>query len=385
MKRAFAALMAVLLLVPTLVPAARAAPDLSAASAILVDGDTGRILYQKNATERRLIASITKLMTALVAAEAVPDLEREVVVERADTLAEGSSMYLQAGEKLPLNTLLYGLLLSSGNDAALAIARSCAGDVATFVEWMNLRAESLGMKDTHFANPNGLNDDDHYSTAADMAKLAMEFMKSETLAHIVATKSVTLGTRTFTNHNKLLWRYEGCAGMKTGYTERAGRTLVSCARRAGQMLIAVTLDAPNDWADHTALFDYGFAAYPRQVLALAGKSFRQVPVGGSLTRFVTVRTATDVYYPTAEGERITAKISLPGRAEAPVEAGRIAGSLSFWLEGELVGETYLVYATAVHRDTTGPGALKRQILEFFAARGTTTIHNVFLPFPHAAA
>ena len=146
-------------------------------------------------------------------------------------------MYLRVGEKLTLKELLYGLLLASGNDAALAIAGGCAGSVETFVDWMNQRADSLGMKDTHFVNPNGLDDEDHYSTAYDMALLAQEILKNEGLKGLVATRSAHVAGRTLTNHNKLLWRYEGCIGMKTGYTDAAGRTLVSCAKRGEQTLI----------------------------------------------------------------------------------------------------------------------------------------------------
>ena len=379
MKRICASALAVLLLLPVAVQAAQ--PSVSAASAILVDGDTGRVLYEKNAHEQRLIASITKLMTALVAVESTPDLAQTVTVERADTLTEGSSMYLKVGEELPLEELLYGLLLASGNDAALAIARHCAGDVETFVEWMNQRAETLGMDDSRFANPNGLNDEDHYSTAADMARLAMEIMDNETLAKIVGTKSITLGTRTLTNHNKLLWQYEGCEGMKTGYTEKAGRTLVSCARRDGQLLIAVTLTDPDDWRDHSALFDYGFQTYPRQVLALAGRVVRQVPVEGSLNRFVAVKTANDVFFPTTTEEKIEAKLTLPGRVVAPVGEGEVAGSLAFYLDGTCIGETYLVYASAVPSDRTGPGNLLDKVRRFLEGEGRKTFLDVFYAQP----
>ena len=279
MKRMFAALFAVLFLSSVLSVRARAAaPTLSAASAILVDGGSGRVLFSQNADEERAIASITKLMTALVAVESTADLSQEVTVKREYTLTEGSSMYLKVGEKLTLEDLLYGLLLVSGNDAALAVAGFCAGDVETFVEWMNRKAEELGMEHSHFSNPNGLSSDDHYSTAADMAKLARVVMDNEILAKIVSTKSITIGTRSLTNHNKLLWQYEGCVGMKTGYTDKAGRTLVSSAERDGQRLIAVTLCDPNDWRDHAALFDYGFEEWPGAMLATAGKDVRSLPV-----------------------------------------------------------------------------------------------------------
>lgn len=380
MKRTTAAVMAVFLLCFLLrIPAMAAAPEPSAASAILVDAQSGRVLYEKDAHTRRLIASITKLMTALVAVESTPDLDKNVVIEQEDTLAEGSSMYLKVGESLPLETLLYGLLLSSGNDAALAVARHCAGDVETFVDWMNQRAESLGMADTHFANPNGLNDDEHYSTAADMAKLAVRCMENETIAKIVGTRSITLGTRTFVNHNKLLTLYDGCEGMKTGYTQMAGRTLVSCARRDGQLLICVTLNDPDDWKDHAALFDYGFETYPQQVLCTEGKDFRTLGVDGSLVRFVEVQTACDVFYPAKEGEKVTAKVALPERVEAPVEQGAIAGNLSFYVDDECVGETYLLYKNSVHRNVVAGNPLISRILDHILHRDDTAFFRALYP------
>ena len=263
MKRLSAFLLsAVLLSAPCTGTAAGGPPAVSAASAILVDAGSGRVLYQKDAHSQRLIASTTKLLTALVAAESVTNLQKTVTVQREDTLTEGSSMYLKVGEEVTLEALFYGLLLQSGNDAALALARVCAGDVETFVARMNEKARELGMADSHFANPNGLDAEGHYSTAADMAKLAIACMDNELVAKVAATRSITLGTRTFVNHNKLLAQYDGCVGMKTGYTQAAGRTLVSAARRDGQLLVCVTLNDPDDWRDHAALFDYGFQTYP---------------------------------------------------------------------------------------------------------------------------
>ena len=168
-------------------------------------------------------------------------------------------MYLRAGEKLTLEELLYGLLLCSGNDAALAVTE-CAGGLEPFVALMNEKAAALGMKDTSFANPNGLDDENHYSTARDMAVLAAYAAEDPTFRRICSTKTATVGGRSMTNHNKLLRQIEGCIGMKTGYTKAAGRTLVSCAERQGRRLVAVTLCDGNDWADHKALYDLGFAA-----------------------------------------------------------------------------------------------------------------------------
>ena len=371
MKRVFAAVAAALLCLTWLPLSAHGAgtPGVSASCAILVDAESGRVLMEKNAHEERAIASITKLMTALVAVESTSDLDRAVTIQKEWTLAEGSSMYLREGEELTLRELLYGLLLVSGNDAALAIAGFCAGDVDTFVEWMNLRAKELGMEHTHFVNPNGLPAEGHYSTAADMAKLAIVVMEQPDLAEIVGTKSVTMAGRTMTNHNKLLWRYEGCVGMKTGYTDAAGRTLVSCAERDGQRLIAVTLNAPNDWADHAAMFDYGFSQWPSILLASAGRDLRTLPVTGSLVRFVPVQVERDVRYPLAADERVTAKIDLPDEVEAPVKEGDIAGSLTYYVDGKEVGSTYLVYSHSVERNAAQPKSILERIFSFFLGEG----------------
>lgn len=377
MKR-FAAVL--LTLAVLLCPSVRAAgPGISAASAILIDGESGRVLYAQNAEEERPIASITKLMTALVAVESHPDLSEVVTIRPEWTGVEGSSMYLKAGEELTLEALLYGLLLASGNDAAVAIAGFCAGDVDTFVAWMNDKAAELGMEHTHFENPNGLNDEGHYSTAADMAALARVVMEHEALAKIVGTRSITVAGRTLTNHNKLLWRYEGCIGMKTGYTEKAGRTLVSCAQRDGQRLIAVTLFDRDDWDDHAALLDYGFETYPSTLLARAGKEFRMLPLEGSLNRFIPVEVYSDVRYPLTAQERVKVEVILPERAEAPVERGAIAGQLRFSVDGETVGETYLVYSRSAADDRARGGGLFSRLLGGGEAACASAMWALLLP------
>ncbi|MCI2106275.1 MAG: D-alanyl-D-alanine carboxypeptidase [Intestinimonas sp.] len=380
MKRLISVALAVLMLYPAIGTGARAeAPVPSAASAVLMDWESGRIIYEKNSHERRLIASTTKLMTALVAVEDVPDLQQYVTIQGADTQAEGSSMYLRVGEKLTLEALLYGLLLSSGNDAALAIARFCAGNVDRFVARMNSKAAELGMKDTHFSNPNGLDADDHYSTAADMALLAHEVLNHDILVRIISTRSITLGTRTLTNHNKLLWRYEGCIGMKTGYTQAAGRTLISAARRNGQTLICVTLCDPDDWDDHTMLLDYGFQTFPRQVLAKAGQTFRLTPVAGSLVRFVPVCAAQDLFYPLAEEENVRVKVSIPDRLEAPLEQGDHVGQLTYYTNDQCIGQVDLICGRAVRRNVVAANPFLSRILDFFSRKKGDTFLNVFYP------
>lgn len=318
---------------------------LSASAAVLMDRESGRVLYTQNADTQRPIASITKLMTALVAVELCPDLSKEVTIRQEWTGTEGSSMYLKPGEQLTIEALLYGLLLSSGNDAALAVAGSCCETVEDFVARMNDTAARLGMCNTHFANPNGLDDPEHYSTAYDMALLARAVLEREELRRIVGTRTLSVAGRYLANHNKLLWRYEGCTGLKTGYTDEAGRTLVSSAMRDGQELIAVTLNDPNDWADHAALFDYGFSRYPRQLAAGLEESW-SIPVANSLCPMITAGPAEEVYYPLAEGEALTAQVRLPQQVEAPVTAGSLAGELVLSLEQEAVLRIPLYYRTA---------------------------------------
>ena len=254
-RRTVAALCAALTLC-FCIPVVAEAVEVSATACVLMDADTGLVLYRKNEDQRMLIASVTKLMTALVVLEQ-GEVDETVTVTAAH-MAEGSSMYLRVGEKLTLEELLYGLLLCSGNDAALALTE-CAGGVEPFVALMNEKAAALGMKNTHFANPNGLDDEEHYSTAYDMALLACAAANEPTLRRIASTRTAAIGGRTLTNHNKLLSRMDGCIGLKTGYTQAAGRTLVSCAEREGHRLVAVTLRDGNDWNDHEMLYDRGFA------------------------------------------------------------------------------------------------------------------------------
>ena len=241
-----------------LLPCRAEAVQLSAAAAILMDADSGEILFEKDAGRCMRIASTTKIMTALVALERAK--LTDTITVTASHMVEGSSMYLKPGETVTVEELLNGLMLCSGNDAALALA-DCCGGLDAFVQAMNEKAAALGMKDTSFANPNGLDDENHYSTAQDMAVLAAYAAEDPTFRRICSTKTATVGGRSMTNHNKLLRQIEGCIGMKTGYTKAAGRTLVSCAERQGRRLVAVTLCDGNDWVDHKTLYEMGFAAY----------------------------------------------------------------------------------------------------------------------------
>lgn len=354
LKKQRIALGLVLALLPGFVVGSYAAevPSVSATSAVLMDVDSGRILYEKDGEVPRSIASITKLMTALIAVECLEDLTDSVTVRHEWTGIEGTSLYLKPGEKISAETLLYGLLLHSGNDAAVALACICAGDVETFVSWMNERARDLGMTHTHFSDSSGLSGENHHASAADMARLAVVCLNTPKVAEIVQTKTISLEGRTFTNHNKLLWQYADCIGMKTGYTRQAGRTLVSAAERDGQRLVCVTLSDPDDWKDHTALLDYGFETFPRTVLAEQGEQIRQIPVEGSLLRFVPSVLRTDVCYPLRDSElsQVQRQVELPEKTDAPLVSGQIAGGLSFTLQGKTIGESYLVWGHGASRD-----------------------------------
>lgn len=255
-RTAAAAICAALFLMPA---RAEQVPSISARSAIVYDCTGQSVLYERAADTRSLIASTTKIMTALVVAEHC-DLSETVQIPTEAVGVEGSSLYLKAGEVLTVQELLYGLMLQSGNDAAVALAIHCSQSVEGFAARMNEKARELKLTGTHFDNPNGLDDENNYSTARDLALLTFHALENPIFSEVVCTKTVTIsGGRQLTNHNKLLWRYDGCIGVKTGYTMAAGRILVSAAERGGRRLIVVTIGAPDDWNDHAKLLDYGFS------------------------------------------------------------------------------------------------------------------------------
>ena len=260
-------------------PVRAAEPSIRAQSAILMDAESGRVLYELDADTRSRIASTTKIMTGLLACETLA-LDAEYAVPAEAVGIEGSSMYLRAGERVTGRELLYGLMLRSGNDAAVALAILCDGSVERFAARMNARAAKLGMENTHFQNPNGLDEEGHFSTARDLARLARAAMKNPDFREAAGTKNASFGQRALTNHNKLLWSYPGANGVKTGYTRAAGRILVSSAERGGRLLIAVTICDPDDWNDHAKLLDYGFSAFEKHTFLSAGEAVGTVPVVG---------------------------------------------------------------------------------------------------------
>ena len=347
----------------SIIPCRISAVETAASAAILVDAASGRVLYEHNADRKMLIASTTKILTALVAIEQ-GYLQDTVKVSREAACTEGSAMYLKEGETLTLETLLYGLLLCSGNDAAVAVAQHVGGSVKGFVALMNEKARELGMENSSFANPNGLDDENHYSTARDMAKLARAALENETLVRIASTRSITIGGRTMHNHNKLLGYMDNCLGLKTGYTKAAGRTLVSCAEKNGQRLIAVTLQDGNDWADHQALYEYGFSAYPSRTCAVRGKALTQAAVSGGIRSSVPLIAGESFCWPVSSSEQLTTEICLDHPLTAPVAAGTVAGAAVFRLNGTEVGRVPLMAGrTVMPKLASALNSLKLELTE----------------------
>ena len=362
-----------LCLVGALCPVAQAAgPEVSAQSAVVLTADTGTVLFEKDGHTPRPVASTTKIMTALLALEAAQEQGDPLVDITQEMVAvEGSSMGLQAGDSISLTGLAAGMLLASGNDAANAAALYLDGSLESFAARMNQRAAALGMEDTHFVTPSGLDGEDaqglgHLSTAYDMALLARAALEDQAFRQLCSSPSLAVAFAepvkrvTYTNHNKLLTQYPGCVGVKTGFTKEAGRCLVSAAERDGALLIAVTLNAPNDWQDHAALLDYGFSQV--EPYQLAGGDVRlTVPVVGSPVEVVSLRGSNggEVTLPLGQGAQVERVVRVPKFLYAPVEAGEQVGEICWYLEGQLLGSAPLTAAGAAPLQEKAPSLWER--------------------------
>ncbi len=327
-----------------------AEPSVSAVSAVLIEAETGTVLYAKNAEEQRAMASTTKIMTAILTIEA-GDLDREFTVDTYAIMTEGTSMGLREGDIVSRRDLLYGILLPSGNDAANAASVSVSGSMSAFVEKMNEKAEELGLKNTHFATPSGLDADGHYTTAHDLADLTAYAMRNEVFREIVSCKSkqVEFGNppykRTLYNSNKMLTRYDGAIGVKTGFTDNARRCLVSAAERNGVTLIAVTLNDGDDWNDHTRMLDYGFmqvSSYPLET----GCSAR-VAVAGTGKKIGVYAENTTLSLKSEQRQKLERRIILPRMVYGGVNKGDELGSLEFYLDGKPIKSVPLYAAESV--------------------------------------
>ena len=347
MKRIMAGMAAALLAAVLFFPCEVSA--VSAKSAVLMDSESGRVLYEKNKDDRSLIASTTKIMTALVVCEHCNVLDRMEIPKEAVGI-EGSSMYLQEGEILTIQELLYGMMLCSGNDAATALAIYCGGTVEGFAELMNDTARKLGMVNTHFSNPHGLDSPDHYSTAYDLAILASHAMENPIFRTTVSTKSVNFGKRSLVNHNKLLWRLEGADGIKTGYTKAAGRILVSSATRDERRLVAVTINAPDDWNDHTALLESGFRDFKVRSVVSEGEVLDTLEIVGGTQASVDLIAAENFSYPLSSNDEIILQLPSKRFIYAPVSGGDFAGYAYACLNDVTVGKIPLIYADTVETE-----------------------------------
>ena len=330
-------------------------PDIyvSAASCVLIEAETGTVLYEKNAHEQRAISSTTKIMTALVTIEA-GDLDTAFTVDPMAIRVEGTSMGLQEGDIVTRRALLYGMLLPSGNDAANAAAVSVSGSMDKFAQRMNSYAKAIGMTESSFVNPSGLDADGHYSTAYDMALLTRTAMQNETFREICCMSNAQLSfgnppyQRWLHNSNKLLWNYEGCIGVKTGFTDNARRCLVSAAERNGVTLICVTLNAPDDWQDHARLLDYGFETVRRAEITL--DSNPAVPVIGGAVDSVSLVPAESLAASLCPGQQAQTEIRLVPFLYAGFEQGEQAGSVVISVDGAVIKEVPLVTASPVKQE-----------------------------------
>lgn len=315
------------------------APALSAQSAVLVC--EGEVLFEKNARLRLPMASTTKIMTAILAIENA-NTEDIVSIKPEHCMVEGSSMYLRPESDKTVLELLKGLLLVSGNDAALALADHVAGDCDKFVEMMNRKAADLGLENTHFTNPHGLSHASHYTTAYDLALLMEYCMDNELFRHIVAMKSFESDGAQLLNHNKLLFSCHGCIGGKTGYTEASGRCLVSCCEREGAQVICVTLSAPDDWNDHMALYNWVYENFSLRSLT-ENQSF-PVPLVSNEKSYVFLVPEKEESTFVRDSSEIRLEAQLPWFAVEPLKAGERGGKVSIFVDGIKTGEYYLIYS-----------------------------------------
>lgn len=358
MKSGFLAVMFTAFCFMNVPASAESEPELklSAVSAVLMNADTGTIIGNKNPNEQRAIASITKIMTALLTIEA-GNLDKQFVVDSYAIKVEGTSMGLRADDIVTRRALLYGMMLPSGNDAANAAAVSVSGTAEKFVALMNRRAAEIGMMNTHFANPHGLDQEGHYSTAYDMALLTKTAIANPLFKSVCSTKSISQEygnppyTRWLKNNNKLLNMYDGAFGVKTGFTDAARRCLVGAAERDGVTLITVTLSAADDWNDHIKMFDYGFSVVKRMPVTYdtSGLFVESAGCGEK----IPVKLKDIIYLPlsTEEMSRVKIKPALKPFLYSGFASGDYAGMLEIYFDNKLYKTAPLYAAASCAGDT----------------------------------
>lgn len=331
--------------------------DISAQSGILICADSGSVIWSKNETEPLPMASTTKIMTSLLALEHMEACgNKEIEITEEMVRVEGTSMGLKAGNIVNLEALVQGMLLCSGNDAANAAAIAVGGDVNNFIDLMNEKAKMIGMENTKFSTPSGLDKDNHHSTAKDMAILGAYAMENENFLKIASQKSMPVKflspnkTVRLKNHNKLLRLYDGCIGVKTGFTKLAGRCLVSCAEKNGVRLICVTLNAPNDWDDHMSLYNFGFENTVSKKFCDVGFKI-SVPLKNSSEGNLECECGLEFSAVFKKGDelKITRQVEIPEVLEPPIERGQIIGKVVYYLDGKIVGKNDILSSREVKK------------------------------------
>jgi D-alanyl-D-alanine carboxypeptidase len=292
-------------------------------------------------------------MTGLIALEEL-NHDSLIQVPKEAVGIEGSSLYLEEGEMLSVKDMVYGLILQSANDAAAALAIEISGSIEAFAEKMNERARALSLKDTNFKNPHGLDEDGHYTTAHDLALIAAEALNNESFLEISSTRKKEIEsshkTRLLVNHNKMLKSYEGCVGVKTGYTKKSGRSLVSAAEREGLRLIAVTINAPDDWSDHTKLLDLGYSLLCKQILAEKYSFSYDIPVINGEKDSVKVSNTEELSrIIKLQDKDYAMRVKLSRYTAAPIKEGDVLGSVIFSNSGEIIKELPLVAQETINK------------------------------------
>ncbi len=339
-------------------------PDISGQSAIVMDVEAGRVIYEKDIHMRLPMASTTKIMTALLAIENIP-LDKKIRVNSNAQNIEGSSIYLKANERIKARDLIYGLMLRSGNDSAAAIAYEMSGSIEDFAGLMNKRAGEIGAKNTNFTNPHGLHDENHYTTAYDLALITREALKNPVFKEIVKTKfwiADRNGYKYFSNKNEILDICEGGDGVKIGYTMKSGRCLVASATRGNMQLIAVTLD-DYDWFNTAKkLLDECFDLYKPHVLFDKGQTITRIKVLKGKSKKIPLNSFKNHTVPLAEGEKekLLTVIDIPEVLHAPIEKGQYVGKMTTYLNGRIVNTTHLIAGKSVEKQK-----FKDKIKNFF--------------------
>lgn len=331
-------------------------PQTQGKAVLLMDASSGRVLYEVNAHEHLSPASVTKIMTALLTVE---DGQFDKIVKISQKAADTpeSSIWLEAGERLTREQLLYACMLNSANDAAMALAESVGGNEKNFVKMMNRRAQQLGMQDTHYRNPHGLETEGHYTSAYDLALVSREALNYKTFRQVVATKTKNIPwtgkdyNRLLINQNRLLYRYDDAIGVKTGYTKQAGNCVVGAARRGSLVLIAVSLNSPSVYQDLEQMLDYGFDNYQKVTVKKADQLSMKVPVINGKVTEIKVKPEADLTVAVTDKEkaRLTYKVYAPKQVKAPVKMGQVLGNCKVYVNGREAGRVDLLASSSAAR------------------------------------